>query len=113
MVRLRLALFSLGLALPVSAAAFAGQHRTLVVDLGSSIALPQLVSNAIAAFLVLIILLVTVLFLLGAFYVVMSHGKEDLVQKGKDLMIQSLIGLAVVLGAYGIIRTAFYLLYAA
>lgn len=50
-------------------------------------------------------------FMLGAFYMVFSRGKEDLLQKGKDLMIGAVVGLAVILGAYGIIRTFFYVLY--
>lgn len=50
-------------------------------------------------------------FMLGAFYMVFSRGKEDLLQKGKDLMIGAVVGLAVILGSYGIIRTFFYVLY--
>ena len=50
-------------------------------------------------------------FMLGTFYMVFSRGKEDLLQKGKDLMIGAVVGLAVILGAYGIIRTFFYVLY--
>ncbi|OGJ56260.1 hypothetical protein A3D88_04090 [Candidatus Peribacteria bacterium RIFCSPHIGHO2_02_FULL_52_16] len=89
------------------------QGRTLTVDLGATISFPELVGNAVEAFALISILFTTVLFLVGAFMMVMSRGKEDQVSKGKDLMIQSLIGMAVVGGAYALIRTIFWLIYVA
>ena len=52
-----------------------------------------------------------ILFLVGAYYVVASGGNETTVGKGKDLMIGSLIGLAVALSAYAVIRTVFYVIF--
>lgn len=52
----------------------------------------------------------TVLFLVGAFYMVLYAGKEDKVKAGKDIMIRSLIGLAIVQGSYAIVRTFLYTL---
>ena len=87
--------------------------RTLTVDLGATISFPELIGNAVEALALISILFTTVLFLIGAFMMVISRGKEDQVSKGKDLMIQSLIGMAVVGGAYGLIRTIFWLIYVA
>lgn len=54
----------------------------------------------------------TGIFIVGAFFLTASRGKDDMVQKGKDLMTGALIGLAVVLGSYAILRTALYVIYA-
>ena len=51
------------------------------------------------------------MFIVGAFCIVLSAGKESLITRGKDLMIGSLIGMGVVLGAYAIFRTALYVFY--
>ena len=73
---------------------------------------PQTVLQNVVTFLLRMGVFVCItVFMLGAFYMVFSRGKEDLLQKGKDLMIGAVIGLAVILGAYGIIRTFFYVLY--
>lgn len=56
------------------------------------------------------VIVCTVLFLIGAFYVVLFAGKEERVKTGKDLMIGSLVGLAIIMGAYAIVRTFLYTL---
>jgi hypothetical protein len=45
------------------------------------------------------------MFMVGAFMIVLSGAKEDFKQRGKDLMIGSLMSVGVVLGAYAIYRT--------
>ena len=50
------------------------------------------------------------MFVIGALFVTLSGIKEDWRQKGKDLMIGSVISLAVVLGAYAILRMLEYFL---
>ena len=50
-------------------------------------------------------------FLIGAFLMTISGGKDTLLQAGKRAMINSLVGLALVVGCYGIYRTVVYLLY--
>ncbi|MBI3331619.1 hypothetical protein HYZ99_01525 [Candidatus Peregrinibacteria bacterium] len=93
------------------ATAFALQNRSLTVDLGANVKFSTVFGNAVSALAGLAGTFCGVLFLIGAFLMVISRGKDDQLQKGKDLMIQSLIGLAVVLGAYAIIRTLFAVLY--
>ncbi|MEK7591060.1 MAG: hypothetical protein AAB489_02525 [Patescibacteria group bacterium] len=100
----------LGLALaPIRASALA--VRTLTVDLGSGLSLLGVVGNVVEMLALTAIIFTTVLFLIGAFMMILSRGKDDQLSKGKDLMIQSLIGLAVVGGAYALIRTLFWLIY--
>ncbi len=50
------------------------------------------------------------MFVIGALFVTLSGIKEDWRQKGKDLMIGSVMSLAVVLGAYAILRMLEYFL---
>lgn len=50
------------------------------------------------------------MFVVGALLVTLSGIKEDWRQKGKDFMIGSIISLAVVLGAYALLRMLEYFL---
>ena len=50
------------------------------------------------------------IFMVGTFFVVISGGGEKK-DAGKKMMIGALIGLAVILGAYAIMRTFFFILY--
>ena len=81
------------------------------MDLGSGLSLLGVVGNVVEMLALTAIIFTTVLFLIGAFMMILSRGKDDQLSKGKDLMIQSLIGLAVVGGAYALIRTLFWLIY--
>lgn len=51
----------------------------------------------------------TVIFVLGALFMILGAGKEDMLQKGKTMMIGGVIGLAVVIGAPIILRMFFNL----
>ena len=51
------------------------------------------------------------IFLVGAFMMVISAGQDTLLQSGKRAMKGSLIGIAIVTGAYGIYRTVVFWLY--
>jgi len=51
------------------------------------------------------------IFLIGAFLMTISGGKDTLLQAGKRAMINSLVGLAIIVGCYGIYRTLEFLLY--
>lgn len=97
------------LLMPETVQAYTTQPFGMVI--GTNLNPTQVLTN-IARFLMAMggFVCITV-FMLGAFYMVFSRGKEDLLQKGKDLMIGAVVGLAVILGAYGIIRTFFYVLY--
>lgn len=98
-------------ALLVPARVFALENRSLIVDLGSNLNFSQVVSNVYITLTGLISTFCGVLFLIGAFKFVISLGKDTQVSEGKTLMIQSMIGLSVTLGAYAILRTLFYVIY--
>lgn len=71
----------------------------------------QLMSNLINYLVLLMMFVAVILFLIGAFYLTLSHGKEDQVKKGRDLMKHSLMGLGVVVGSYAIVRTFLSVVY--
>jgi len=50
------------------------------------------------------------MFVVGAFRITISGVKDDERQKGKDLMFGAVLSLAVVLGAYAILRTVDFFL---
>ena len=53
------------------------------------------------------------LFVIGAALTVISAGNDTLLQKGKNMMISSLIGLAIIVGSFAIWRTVVSILYSA
>lgn len=53
----------------------------------------------------------TALFLIGAFLYTASRGQDQWVQKGKDFMLGSVLGLMTVVGSYAILRTVYYFIY--
>ncbi len=53
----------------------------------------------------------TLLFLLGAAQITISHGDQTKVDNGKKMMQSAVIGLAIILSAYAIVRTVLYFLY--
>lgn len=89
-------------------AAHAQGHIT--IDTGIRATFPQ-VMTAIVNFLAGSALAVcTAIFLVGALMMVGYAAKPDKAEQGKKIMIDSLVGLAIILGSYGILRTVFYLL---
>ncbi len=70
-------------------------------------ALEKLITFAAAS----IVTIATVLFLVGAAFMVGSAGKPELLEKGKKLMKGAIIGMAITLGSYTILRTAIFFLY--
>lgn len=87
------------------------QGRTLTVNVGTSLSFGAIASNLIGFLAVASGAICLAVFMVGTLFVVISRGKEDQLQKGKDLMVGALIGLAVILGSYAIIRTFFYAIY--
>lgn len=79
--------------------------------LGVNIDFPTLQQNLVGLYSMTIGTVCTVLFLIGAFYMVTSTGSPDRLGKGQKLMLESLLGLAITLGAYAIIRTFYALIY--
>lgn len=78
---------------------------------GTQISPLQLLGQIAVFAVVSAAIICTCIFIIGAFFLVASHGKDDLVQKGKDFMTGALIGLVVVLGSYGLLRTMLYAIY--
>ena len=58
-----------------------------------------------------IVAIATILFLVGAVYMVAGGMNATNLETAKKLMKGSLIGMAITLGAYTILRTAIYFLY--
>ena len=71
----------------------------------------QLTVNLISAAFTGISFLAVAIFLVGTAFWVFSAGNDTFIQKGKGMMQYSLIGLALVVGAYGIYRTIVFILY--
>ncbi|UPA22542.1 hypothetical protein K8942_05860 [Candidatus Peribacteria bacterium] len=80
-------------------------QRTLDVDIGTSFDFATIVQRIIDFLAASITTVATAMFLVGAFMIVLAGAKEDFKQRGKDLMIGSVMSVAVVLGAYAIYRT--------
>jgi hypothetical protein len=107
---MRLIIGSLALFSPVLAFAQAAAPRTLQVNFGTQLSGWDLIQN-IVDFMAGSIGAVTVaLFIYGAFKLTASGMYEEWREQGKTLMTQSLIGMVVVLSAYGILRTTLYFL---
>lgn len=83
----------------------------LTVNIGTSGTFGQIAANFVNFLAGIAIVVCGAIFLVGTLFVVLSRGKDDQVQKGKDLMIGSLIGLAVIIAAYAIVGTTFHFLY--
>jgi hypothetical protein len=67
----------------------------------------------IIQFLTGTVVLVTILtFMIGSAFWIFSAGNESLVERGKDLMMYSLLGILITLGAYVIIKLFQVILYA-
>lgn len=105
------AVFSVLALLLAPARAHALVERFVVLNTGIRISIPQVLSNVIGFLALTAIPLCTLIFLLGAGQLVISHGDQTKVDTGKKMMTGSLIGLGIILSAYGIIRTVLYFLY--
>lgn len=96
------------LVLPVQV--FAQQSRYLVVGTGTSYKFWEIAGRIVAYMSGAIAAISVAMFVIGAFLYTISGIKEDYKQKGKDMMIGSILALAVVSGAYAILRTVDYFL---
>lgn len=50
----------------------------------------------------------SLVFVVGALFMIFGAGKEDMFQKGKTMMMGAIIGLAVVISSYAMLRTFFW-----
>ncbi|TSC59169.1 MAG: hypothetical protein Greene041619_5 [Candidatus Peregrinibacteria bacterium Greene0416_19] len=91
------------------AQALALQQRGLVLLTGVRATLPRIIERITVLAVASATFVCTAIFLYGAFHYVAYANKEDQVKTGKDIMIGSLVGLAVIYGAYGILRTVWEL----
>ncbi len=101
--------------LPASLLAFvpaiAAAQRTLTVELGTRQSILEIGENVVTFLARSIGIVCAALVILGALFIVASRGEDPLKSRGKDLVLYSLIGLAVVLGSAGILQMVFYILY--
>lgn len=98
----------LGLHIP---SAFAYTTVPLTVNIGTSATFGQVASHFVNFLAGIAAVVCGATFVVGALFVVLSRGKDDQVQKGKDLMIGSMTGLAVIVAAYAIVGTTLHFLY--
>lgn len=90
-----------------------GIERCICLSTGYGGDLPELILRVVFFLSYAIGAFCTVAFIVGALMVVISRGQEPFLPRGKTLMIESLIGLALVLGAQGILRIVVSVLYGA
>lgn len=83
----------------------------VTVNIGSPLSWEQLTGNIINFLAASIGFLSVAIFIYGALLLTASGAHEEWKNKGKDIMIGSLIGMVIVLCAYAILRTvAFFVL---
>ena len=87
------------------------EWRNINLGTGVNISYEDAMNNLVSYLAVSIGTVTTVLFLVGATYMLASGGVADRLDKGKKLMKESLIGMAIVLGSYTILRTVLYFLF--
>lgn len=89
----------------------ASAQRTLTVELGTRQSITEIAENVVTFLARSVGIVCAALVILGALFIVASRGEDPLKSRGKDLILYSLIGLAVVLGSAGILQMVFYILY--
>lgn len=88
----------------------AGSERCLFVFTGTNFTF-WAIANRIIIFLAGAISAISVtMFVIGTLMITLSGIKEEYRQKGKDLMIGSILALAIVAGAYALLQTVDFFL---
>lgn len=82
----------------------------LVVDIGTKLSWEELTGNIINFLAASIGFLTVAIFIYGALLLTASGAHDEWKNKGKDIMIGSLVAMVLVLGAYAILRTVAYFL---
>lgn len=96
--------------LPTAASAL--EQRSIQMTTGIRISFATAIENLVSFLAGTIVVMSVMFFLIGAVFLIASHGSNtDFLEKGKKSMRNSLIGLAIVLSSYAILRTAFFILY--
>ena len=91
--------------------AFALTNRSFALTTGIRIAFTSAIGNVTAFAAASSVGVCTLLFLIGAAQMTVSHGDQTKVDNGKKMMISALVGLAIVMSAYVIIQTVLFFLY--
>jgi hypothetical protein len=86
--------------------------RTLHVGVGTQFSVEVVLTRIINYMAGAVVFAAAAMFAVGALYVTASRGDADTVKKGKNLIIGAIIGAAIVLGSFAILRTIFYYIYA-
>jgi hypothetical protein len=79
--------------------------HTITVSTGVGGTIPVIINNIIVIIHGLAFFVVVSVFLVGAFRMTASGGRESEITKGKTLMTSSLIGLAIITGSFMILST--------
>jgi hypothetical protein len=103
----RLILGLIALLTPLGAQA----QRQLPVNIGTALSVEAILTNIINYMALAIIFVAAASFVVGAFFITFSRGDPDQVNRGKSLLIGSLIGMGVVLGSFAILRTVLFFIY--
>lgn len=77
-----------------------GSVNTSGLDPMAKATVPQIIGNAIKALLSIIGAIVLFTFVYGGMLILTSVGNPDKVKKGKDVLIWSVIGLAIIFASY-------------
>ncbi|MBI4129173.1 hypothetical protein HY464_00600 [Candidatus Peregrinibacteria bacterium] len=75
---------------------------------GADVTPAGIIGNVLGFLWGVIVAFCTVIFAVGALFMILGAGKEDMLQKGKTMMIGGIVGLAVVIGGPAILRTFFW-----
>lgn len=87
------------------------EYRCVTINTGVRIPWVQAFSNVLGFASGSAVGICTLLFLVGAAQITISHGDQTKIDNGKKMMISALVGLAIILSAYAIVRTVLYFLY--
>ena len=93
------------------ASAFALENRFVILTTGIRIPFTEAANNVTLFVAVSAVGVCTLLFMIGAAQITISHGDQTRIDNGKKMMISSLIGLAIVLSSYAITQTVIHYLY--
>lgn len=89
----------------------AASAQQLIVDIGTQLSWGQLTGNIVNFLAASIGFVCVAIFIYGALLLTASGAHEEWRNKGKEIMIGSLVAMTIVLGAYAILRTvAFFIL---
>lgn len=83
------------------------EARRFVIP-GANVRPSQIIARMLTFLWGTIVAFCTLIFAVGALFMIFGAGKEDMFQKGKTMMIGAIVGFAVVIGAPAMLRTFFW-----